>query len=144
MRPRVPCGLHVSSFISTFSPLLISLSTPWLITRRRTCPICKGDVVRSLARGSPSSPRYEPYIDDSDDEVQAQAAETIDESSSSSLPIPRSSPDEGDLESGLESSTPTRRRRVERPSNWTALLPSSLRSPSRSPQPPREDEDRDR
>ncbi|POS82957.1 hypothetical protein EPUL_006244, partial [Erysiphe pulchra] len=35
--------------------------TPWLTTRRRTCPMCKGDVVRSLARAS----RYDTFKDDS-------------------------------------------------------------------------------
>lgn len=30
-------------------------STPWLTTRRRTCPNCKADVVRSFGRGGDSS-----------------------------------------------------------------------------------------
>ncbi|KAI1771635.1 hypothetical protein F4818DRAFT_428460 [Hypoxylon cercidicola] len=89
--------------------------TPWLITRRRTCPICKGDVVRSLARGMPSSPRYEPYQDDSDDdELVAQA------SSSSSPDAPLGQANDSDVEQGVSSPI--------QDESWVSTVRDSLRA----------------
>lgn len=73
-------------------------STPWLVTRRRTCPICKGDVVRSLSQAyldhtSPSPPA--PRLADDDeivDPLQIQAAETRNDSPSASRPLSASTP----------------------------------------------------
>lgn len=47
---------------------ILARSTAWLTTRRRVCPICKADVVRSLGRGHPSSSRDVVYEGDTDEE----------------------------------------------------------------------------
>ncbi|KAK0655535.1 hypothetical protein B0T16DRAFT_397193 [Cercophora newfieldiana] len=83
MGRQVECVVCLEEYVDGVSRVMslpcghefhVECITPWLTTRRRTCPICKGDVVRSLARGSPSSPRYEPYYDDSDEDAEASGS----------------------------------------------------------------------
>jgi hypothetical protein len=77
--------------------------------------------VRSLARGSPSSPRYEPYHDDSDDDVEA---------SGSGLNRSSSSADEQfDVEGGgFVVPTTQQSRRTPQTADWYGILSDSLGS----------------
>ncbi|OJJ51363.1 hypothetical protein ASPZODRAFT_127431 [Penicilliopsis zonata CBS 506.65] len=56
--------------------------TPWLTTRRRTCPICKGDVVRSLAQTRADESREQ-----TGERVEAPTSEARPETSSSPVAV---------------------------------------------------------
>ncbi|KAI1141005.1 hypothetical protein F5Y05DRAFT_295479 [Hypoxylon sp. FL0543] len=143
MGRQVECVVCLEEYVDGVSQVMslpcghefhVDCITPWLITRRRTCPICKGDVVRSLARGVPSSPRYEPYQDDSDDELVAQAT------SSSSPDDPLGPAGDIDVERGTQSSHRSHQE------GWFGTFRNSVRTGllSRSRQASEDTDGRDR
>lgn len=107
----LPCAIT-----STTSKADIINSTPWLTTRRRTCPICKSDIVRSLAHtagsssvGSPSTAAPAPPVaqglfrDEDEDDVQEQAALLTNEDPGAAGPvISRDVEAQEDLERGVD------------------------------------------
>ncbi|KAI1351254.1 hypothetical protein F5Y01DRAFT_127164 [Xylaria sp. FL0043] len=123
MGRQVECVVCLEEYVDGVSRVMslpcghefhVDCITPWLTTRRRTCPICKGDVVRSLARGSPSSPRYESYRDDTDEDEILESGPSTSNS--------RLDEDSTDLEQGR----PTLPRTSRQP-GLLSVLSSSIR-----------------
>ncbi|KAL4808808.1 hypothetical protein BDV18DRAFT_133225 [Aspergillus unguis] len=87
--------------------------TPWLTTRRRTCPICKGDVVRSMSQNhaeTRSEPDHGPHP-------------------GASAPVPISTVNDeemADLERHVSSDTGLERHNSSTPPNWRNFAALSL------------------
>ncbi|KAK2734308.1 hypothetical protein FQN57_001713 [Myotisia sp. PD_48] len=96
--------------------------TPWLTTRRRTCPICKGDVVRSIGQRRSNEDHYG-SPNPTSDTAQSQIAETRNDSPSSAIPIAPNEDIESDLEHGALLGSPASQHS---PSSWRNLASLSL------------------
>ncbi|KFY34957.1 hypothetical protein V494_06332 [Pseudogymnoascus sp. VKM F-4513 (FW-928)] len=156
MGRQVECVVCLEEYVDGVSRVMslpcghefhVDCITPWLTTRRRTCPICKGDVVRSLARGGSSSsiPRYEPYRDDSDDEdddLQSQVANTMNESPAAGRPISPGATGlpaaDADVERGVVSQIASPTRSPSTTGSWLSNIAARLGISS----PPTTEEDR--
>ena len=105
--------------------------TPWFVNRRRTCPICKGDVVRSMARASNGQQGVDQRQqgDETSEHVQDRVAETVNEDSSAAIPIPsriNSESEDEDLERGEDIGEPLLGHGAEQQASWRNVVARSL------------------
>ncbi|EXJ64721.1 hypothetical protein A1O7_01059 [Cladophialophora yegresii CBS 114405] len=112
--------------------------TPWLVTRRRTCPICKGDVVRSMAR------QRAPHVAEGDeeedssaetgmrhdestsDDIQNRVAQTVNEEPSAAIPIPTIGREDEDIELGQDPDVPLLGGDESGQSMWRNIVSASV------------------
>lgn len=102
--------------------------TPWLVNRRRTCPICKGDVVRSMARANLQGADQREEGEETSDDVQTRVAQTINDEPSAAIPIPArvDDSDDEDIERGQDIDDPLLAQAQERQSAWRNVIARSL------------------
>lgn len=102
--------------------------------------------MRSLARGGSSSPRYEPYRDDSDDDddVQNLVANTLNESPTAGRPVSPGATNlptaDADVERGVDAPIPMSTRGAGTSGSWLSDIAARLGISS----PPTTEEDRTR
>ncbi|KAJ5724129.1 hypothetical protein N7488_002164 [Penicillium malachiteum] len=96
--------------------------TPWLTTRRRTCPICKGDVVRSMSLSQ--GDEFGTHQTEQGGAISAREIDTAEDASSAPLLIAGLNDDASDVENNP---APLDGRSTSAPSSsWRHLASFSL------------------
>ncbi|KAI0998269.1 hypothetical protein K3495_g9926 [Podosphaera aphanis] len=136
MGKQVECVVCLEEYVDGVSRVMglpcghefhVDCITPWLTTRRRTCPICKGDVLRSLAGNTGFGNRHDTLQDENIDEEGAHPREN-QTSPSNLLSAATNLNTRSDVELGATLDSLPHHSRINITESLRGLLPSSFRS----------------